>query len=247
MIVGFSGTRQGPTPAQHMSMDRFLIAMFVNHGAKVLVHGGAAGCDTFAHHAVTANAAYAPEVWIFPALEGQRSSVVILPVGNCIIGEPVPALMRNKIIAGLADGLLAVPASDTEQDRSGTWATVRAARKRGCPVYIVRRDGTIIRDAESLPYERSDTWPFVKRKKVEHVKRAGQTRNHQCHWPGCREQVPPAKWSCLNHWRRLPKRFRDQIWNAYRIGQETDMQPSREYVAVVREVRNWILSEGDPL
>jgi hypothetical protein len=55
--------------------------------------------------------------------------------------------------------------------------------------------------------------------KVAHVKRAGQTRNHECHWPECKTQVPPAMWGCKAHWFRLPQALRNRIWSTYRPGQ----------------------------
>lgn len=79
--------------------------------------------------------------------------------------------------------------------------------------------------------------------KVRYVKRQGQTRNHHCHWPGCDKQVPPAKWGCLPHWRRLPKYLRDKVWLTFRPGQEKNWTPSRAYVAVAREIQVWITCE----
>lgn len=76
--------------------------------------------------------------------------------------------------------------------------------------------------------------------KVEHVRRAPQTREHTCHWPGCTAQVPPAMWGCKPHWMKLPKPLRDRVWAAYRPGQETDMEPSAEYLAVADDVQRWI-------
>ena len=76
--------------------------------------------------------------------------------------------------------------------------------------------------------------------KAEYVKRQGQTRDHHCHWPGCEKQVPPAMWGCREHWFRLPKRLRDRIWETYEPGQEIDMTPSEEYLAVATEVQEWI-------
>jgi hypothetical protein len=76
--------------------------------------------------------------------------------------------------------------------------------------------------------------------KVKYVKSQGQTRNHHCHWPGCNKQVPPAMWGCYAHWMKLPKVLRDKIWAAFRPGQETNLTPSREYLAVAREVQEWI-------
>ncbi len=82
--------------------------------------------------------------------------------------------------------------------------------------------------------------PEEKADKVKHILRAGQTRNHTCHWPGCGKQCPPAMWGCKRCWFRLPKRLRDKIWATYRSGQEVNMTPSREYLTVVEEVQDWI-------
>jgi hypothetical protein len=78
--------------------------------------------------------------------------------------------------------------------------------------------------------------------KVAHVRAAGQIRPHRCHggMPGCLGTCPPAAWGCRSCWRRLPKRFRDAIWAAYRPGQETNLTPSRAYLAVARDVQQWI-------
>ena len=76
--------------------------------------------------------------------------------------------------------------------------------------------------------------------KREHVLSQGQTREHHCHWPGCKKQVPPAMWGCRYHWFRLPRYLRDKIWAAYRPGQEKDMRPSKEYLEVAEEVQEWI-------
>jgi hypothetical protein len=81
---------------------------------------------------------------------------------------------------------------------------------------------------------------FRRSKKVEHVLKAKQDRNHHCHWPGCSKQVPPAMWGCREHWFRLPANLRAKIWKAYRPGQEIDMRPSRAYLDVATEVQNWI-------
>lgn len=78
------------------------------------------------------------------------------------------------------------------------------------------------------------------RSKAEYVRHQKQDRDHECHWPGCTKQVPPALWGCRKHWFKLPKVLRDKIWAAYQIGQEKTMTPSREYVAVAREVQDWI-------
>jgi hypothetical protein len=78
--------------------------------------------------------------------------------------------------------------------------------------------------------------------KVTHVKAAGRTRSHHCHWPGCEAQVPPAMWGCKPHWFSLPRGLRDRIWRAYQPGQERTMRPSAEYIAAAKAVQDWIVA-----
>ena len=69
-------------------------------------------------------------------------------------------------------------------------------------------------------------------------------RDHRCHWPGCKRQVPPAMWGCPEHWRRLPASLRNRIWATYRIGQEERSDPSREYLDVAQAIQDWIRESG---
>ena len=80
--------------------------------------------------------------------------------------------------------------------------------------------------------------------KAAYVKSQGQTRKHECHWPGCTRQVPPAMWGCSRHWFRLPLALRNKVWAAYRPGQERTMTPSEEYLRVADEVQEWIREHG---
>lgn len=80
--------------------------------------------------------------------------------------------------------------------------------------------------------------------KYDYVRRQTQFRQHHCHWPGCPKLCPPAMWGCREHWFKLPKWLRDKVWAAYRPGQEKDMRPSREYLAVAEEVQQWINEHG---
>jgi hypothetical protein len=77
-------------------------------------------------------------------------------------------------------------------------------------------------------------------RKADYVQRQKQDRPHSCHWPGCKQQVPPAKWGCAAHWFQLPKELRDLIWSTYRPGQEKDMRPSRAYLDAANKVQKWI-------
>lgn len=83
--------------------------------------------------------------------------------------------------------------------------------------------------------------------KADHVRReiaSGKIGGHHCHWPGCDAKVTPAAWGCRKHWYRLPQHLRNKIWRAFRPGQEQTKTPSAEYVAVAREVQDWIRENG---
>jgi hypothetical protein len=54
-----------------------------------------------------------------------------------------PYLVRNHEIVDDSQVLIAAPKEFTEQLRSGTWATIRYARKIGRTVRIVFPDGSI--------------------------------------------------------------------------------------------------------
>lgn len=139
MIVGFTGTREGPTPHQHDAMRYFLRGMPMTR----FVHGGAIHCDTFAHTIVVA--AHDIDIEIHPATVGVRSSVLNNPSPRIKLFRALLPLQRNRVIVRRIHGLLAVPATDRE-GASGTWATVRYARELGLPIYIVKLNGRIVRD-----------------------------------------------------------------------------------------------------
>lgn len=82
------------------------------------------------------------------------------------------------------------------------------------------------------------------KQKADYVRSQGQTRKHHCHWPGCKQQVPPALWGCKRHWFQLPKSLRNKIWATYEPGQEVDGTPSDSYLKVAREVQEWVAESG---
>ena len=47
-------------------------------------------------------------------------------------------------------------------------------------------------------------------------------------------------WGCHEHWYRLPKPLRERIWATYRPGQETDKNPSAEYLEAAEAAQDWI-------
>lgn len=82
--------------------------------------------------------------------------------------------------------------------------------------------------------------------KVQYVLAQKQSRLHECHWPGCKSQVPPALWGCKIHWYMLPRDLRAAIWASYVPGQEVTQTPSAKYIEVAKKVQAWIAKfEGD--
>lgn len=76
--------------------------------------------------------------------------------------------------------------------------------------------------------------------KVAYVQSQKQSRDHTCHWPGCKRQVPPAMWGCKQHWFKLPANLRARIWATYRPGQEITQSPSLAYMDAAKAVQQWI-------
>jgi hypothetical protein len=61
-----------------------------------------------------------------------------------------------------------------------------------------------------------------------------------CNWPGCGVPVVSTAWVCSPHWFALPQRLRNKIWETYRPMREVTEAASKEYLAVVREIEDWI-------
>jgi predicted Rossmann fold nucleotide-binding protein DprA/Smf involved in DNA uptake len=54
-----------------------------------------------------------------------------------------PYLVRNETIVKQSQVLLAAPRTSKDEQRSGTWHTIRYARKMKRKIYIVMPDGVI--------------------------------------------------------------------------------------------------------
>jgi hypothetical protein len=137
IILGITGTRDGPRPAQTAATLKFM------RGLKPyrVVHGGAPGFDMIAHG--IAEALRVREIEVHPSTV--RSQSIIAGAGVVVYPE-LPPLERNHVIVKRVYGLLACPKTDDEELRSGTWATVRYAREAGVPVYLIKQDGRIVAD-----------------------------------------------------------------------------------------------------
>jgi len=136
MKVGFTGTQNDLSVAQ---FDLLLLVMQELEDMTEAHHGDCVGAD--ATFSAMVDAMY-PNTIVHihpPTVNSKRA--------NCRYDETEEAfsyLTRNKHIVDATDVLLACPKTDEEELRSGTWATIRYARKRGKPIAILWNDGKYI-------------------------------------------------------------------------------------------------------
>ena len=137
MKIGFTGARNGITPIQQRIGMKILNDIWNKETIDEAHHGDCLGADAWFHSIIS----------VF----FEQTKVVIHPPDRkkhrafCKGGsrEPKPYLTRNHDIVDETDTLLAMSGTDDEIMRSGTWATIRYARKVGKSIVIVFPDGSV--------------------------------------------------------------------------------------------------------
>jgi hypothetical protein len=119
--VGFTGTREGMSRDQARQLRWLLDALLDSHLADGEFHYGT--------HATVALLADGEAAQIAAEL-----GVKALVPHHAFHGQE---LARNRRMVAQIDLLVAAPLTDAEEQRSGTWATVRYARERGIPVVML--------------------------------------------------------------------------------------------------------------
>ena len=138
IMVGFTGTQRGMTQPQLDSVQRLLVEGRAALG-QWFIHGDCIGADSQA--AVIAIAA-GYLIWIKPSnIEAKRGW------GTFDICDPAfPPLERNNSIVAESTYLIAAPYESYEVRRSGTWYTIRHAKKLDKIVKIVYPSGEVKED-----------------------------------------------------------------------------------------------------
>lgn len=131
--IAFTSTRSGMTSKQQSALAVLLALM----GAGEFIHGDAKGGDAEAD-AIATDLGITRRIFPgnIPMWRAYCSGAYIMP--------EEPPLERNKTMVERCRVLIACPATAAEEQRSGTWATVRHARRTGKPHIIINPDGTII-------------------------------------------------------------------------------------------------------
>jgi hypothetical protein len=141
IILGFTGTRKGLTEEQRNLLRLKLSAPMPGSNppllrAYALHHGGALGADDTAHW-LALELQLAVHVW--PSnIPNQHATLG----GEYVRHDEAPPLERNHTIVDQCDELIACPGEMEEVLRSGTWATIRYARRIGKPITIIYPDGS---------------------------------------------------------------------------------------------------------
>ena len=138
MILGFTGTRRGMTDAQKAS-----VRVLLDRIRPATVHyGGAIGADAD-FVAIVASMRW-EQVGETPWVIKHPCDIPHQQASGDLADEIVAAkapLERNRDIVDASVGLIACPQGFVEEQRSGTWATIRYARRLSQRVIIVWPDG----------------------------------------------------------------------------------------------------------
>ena len=132
-VIGFTGTQEGMTPAQIAT----LYTCLRNLSPEEFHHGDCIGADAQAHAEARATKS-PPHIVGHPPLNPSKRAW-------CECDSLLPEedyLDRNKKIVDACFLLIATPKEFEEQQRSGTWSTVRYAKKRKKQVLIILPDGS---------------------------------------------------------------------------------------------------------
>lgn len=132
--IGFTGTQQGVSECQRDVLSRW----FAQRPGCTLHHGDCIGADATAHQEAI-KAGWCVEIHP-PDIDRKRAFCE----GAAVVHPLAPYLIRNVRIVDACEVLIATPKEETgEELRSGTWATVRAARKTGRRIVIIRPSGRV--------------------------------------------------------------------------------------------------------
>ena len=130
--VAFTGTRRG------MSIDQMHAFPPLVTGVAVFNHGDAIGADFNAHQLAKSEVLY---ICIHPCtLTAQRAFCQ----GAHEVRAPLPPLTRDFIMVDESELLIATPRSRfMEMQGSGTWATMRYAKRKKKSVIVIWPDGQV--------------------------------------------------------------------------------------------------------
>lgn len=142
MNVGFTGTQEGMTLEQKLRVHKFLVLNWNTVDVPWGLHGDCIGADHDFHRLVRK---YGGSIWLHPPLNLNKRAFCDYDR----MEDLDEYLVRNHAIVNHSDYMLATPKEPKEVLRSGTWATIRYARKIR-PLTIIAPDGTLTTTSPDL-------------------------------------------------------------------------------------------------
>jgi hypothetical protein len=136
MRVGFTGTQEGMTQDQRVAVFDECDDLWPDE----VDHGLCVGADEQFHDLVDAN--LNAVINGHPPSNRSKMSERVCDV----LHPPKPYLKRNHDIVDASDRLIAAPRLMCEEQRSGTWSTVRYARTLRRPIAVCWPDGSVTRE-----------------------------------------------------------------------------------------------------
>jgi hypothetical protein len=133
--LSFTGTQKGMTDAQFYSIQGLVRKCHSKHGKTRAHHGDCIGADEEFDVICRAQG-----FWMVGHPPTNSSKRAFCKFDE--IRKPLPYLERNKAIVNEGNFLIAAPETPEEVLRSGTWSTIRYARKVGRKYVIVLPDGS---------------------------------------------------------------------------------------------------------
>ena len=129
--IGVTATRDGLTALQ----TKWLLEFLEKNRALTLHHGDCIGGD---NEIATMFSNHGSYVIAFPGSTVHKRA---LCKANDLTFPWSDNLVRNRFIVNHVELLLAFPNSVSELQRSGTWFTIRYARKQRIPMFIINPNG----------------------------------------------------------------------------------------------------------
>lgn len=134
--IGFTGSQTEPTPKQCQTLLELLETLFTS-GYTRMNNGDCIGSDAKAFELFRSF----PGSYIVGHIPSKSEKRAFCQFDE--ENKPLPYLARNRTIIRDSDILVACPAQKNEKMRgSGTWHTIREARKKGIPIFMVFPDGS---------------------------------------------------------------------------------------------------------
>jgi len=135
MRVGFTGTRKGCTKEQKETLEYLIKCLRLKYPQLEFHHGDCIGADAEANDIVSKFKSIPIHIHP-PIISTHRANRA-----GFEIHEPKDYIIRNHDIVNSSDLLFATPKGFNEETRSGTWATIRYAKKMGKEICIIYPDG----------------------------------------------------------------------------------------------------------